>query len=372
MSSDLAANDTGATILPSIETPEPATNGSSLAGVKQTVIDSKLPHGQLTECPDASAAVNAVQNHPVTQSVANGPVATSVKDQSAKTSSEFSNLANSRTTPSQPTATGQPLTHYHSFFGTLLSWNNPRASGIAYLSTVLFIFAARYLNILRYAFKLTWMTLGVTVLAEVAGKTLFSAGFTSQFRPRKYYTVPKETLDMMLGDVHELINFFVIESQRIVFAENVAASVAAFFGSFLSYYLIKIVPLWGMALIGTSVLFLSPLIYKTNKELIDHHVENVSNIINQQTQQVKQLASHHAARATEFTKQSVGDYSAKAQEMVANARGRSTSPVATKSAPVKTEPAPAYKSDDFPAAPKEDFKSEAAPSLGEQEPLIAA
>lgn len=55
-----------------------------------------------------------------------GPVAQNVKDQTAKTSAEFSNLANARQTPSQVAATGQPLTHYHSFFSELLSWNNPR------------------------------------------------------------------------------------------------------------------------------------------------------------------------------------------------------------------------------------------------------
>lgn len=107
-----------------------------------------------------------------------------------------------------------------------MSWENPRASAIAYVSIVLFIFGARYLHLLRYAFKFTWMTLGVTVLAEIAGKALFNNGFTSQIRPKKYYVLPKETLDAMIGDVHELINFFVIEAQRIVFAENVFASAA--------------------------------------------------------------------------------------------------------------------------------------------------
>ena len=153
-----------------------------------------------------------------------GPVAENIKDQHAKTTSEFSNLAASRTTPTTPAATGQQLTHYHSFFSSLLSWNNPRASGIAYLSIVLFIFAARYLDVLRYAMKLTWVTLAITVAAEVTGKALFSTGFTSQIRPKKYYTVSKTTLDSVMGDVTELINFFVIESQRIVFAENVFAS----------------------------------------------------------------------------------------------------------------------------------------------------
>lgn len=149
-----------------------------------------------------------------------------MRDQHAKTQAEFSNLANSRAPPAKPAATGQQLTHYHSFFSSLLSWDNPRASGIAYLSIVGFIFAARYLDILRYSFKVTYMTLFVTVLAEGLGKLLFSHGLTSQFRPKKYFTISKETLDNLLGDVHELINFFVIESQRILFAENVFVSLA--------------------------------------------------------------------------------------------------------------------------------------------------
>lgn len=155
-----------------------------------------------------------------------GPVADNVRDQHAKTQAEFSNLANSRQTPTTRAATGQQLTHYHSFFSSLLSWDNPRASGIAYVSIVAFIFAARYLDVLRYSFKLTYMTLFVTVLAESFGKLVFSHGLTSQFRPKKYYTLSKETLDNLLGDFHELINFFVIESQRILFAENVYISLA--------------------------------------------------------------------------------------------------------------------------------------------------
>jgi len=333
-----------------------------------------------------SAAASAVANHPMTQSVANGPVVENVKDQSAKTQAEFSNLAASRTTPQTPAATGQQLTHYHSFFSSLLSWNNPRASGIAYASIVTFIFAARYLDILRYAFKLTWMTLGVTVLAEVAGKAVLSHGLASQFRPKKYFTVSKSTLDSLTGDFSELVNFFVIESQRILFAENLFASIAAFLGAFISYYLIKFVPFWGLTLISTSVLFLSPLIYKTNKEVIDHYIAQATEIVNQQSKQVRDLAAQQASRASETTKQYVGDYSHKAQELIGNARGRSTSPTTVKSEPaVKKESPSAFKAEDFPTAPKEVFPSapkevlqdapsaeEVGKSLNTDDPLIAA
>lgn len=70
------------------------------------------------------------------------------------------------------------------------------------------------------------MVLGVTVLAEVAGKSILNNGLTTQLRPRNYYTIPRETLDALIGDVHELVNFVVIEVQRILFAENVPISAA--------------------------------------------------------------------------------------------------------------------------------------------------
>jgi hypothetical protein len=343
---------------------QPSTTDSAASKANETLQNAKA-----AVVDNASAAYNAAANHPLTQNVkntvANGPVAENIKDQGVKTQNEFSNLAASRTTPATPAATGQQLTHYHSFFSSLLSWDNPRASAIAFASVVLFIFGARYLDLLRYSFKLTWMVLGVTVLAEVAGKTLFNSGFTSQIRPKKYYVLPKDALNSILGDVHELINFFVIESQRIVFAENVFASLIAFVGAFISYYLIKIVPFWGLTLISTCVLFLTPLIYKTNKELIDHHVKNASNVVSAQTKQVQDLASHHASVAADATKQYASDYTAKAQELIGS-RARSTSPVVAKT----ESTTPAYKSTDFPAAPKAEFKTTSA--VVEKEPVVVA
>ncbi|KAI4133723.1 MAG: hypothetical protein LQ338_000052 [Usnochroma carphineum] len=81
--------------------------------------------------------MDTVQNHPTTQNfrdtVSNGqswpngksspfyshrsgPVVENVKNQSAMTSSEFRNLADSRTAPNKSTATGQPLTRKSSAF----------------------------------------------------------------------------------------------------------------------------------------------------------------------------------------------------------------------------------------------------------------
>ncbi|KAM0563553.1 hypothetical protein ACHAPJ_001277 [Fusarium lateritium] len=303
------------------------------------------------------------------QSVANGPVAQNVYDHTQKASSELSNLAASRRTPSTPAATGQPLTHYHSFFSELLSWNNPRASAIAYATIVSAIFAARYLDVLRWGFKVSWMVLGVTVLAEVLGKVILNNGLATQVRPRRYYTVPRETLDALIGDVHELINFFVIEAQRIIFAENVFASAAAFIAAFISYYLVKLVPYWGLAVIGTTIAFVVPLIYTSNQELIDEQLHHASELINSQTAQIQNVASKQMEQVSNISKQYAGDYSGKVQDLL---RGKTASrqkidhqPEQPNSAAPGANLSVSQKQPQFPTPPTEDpiKTSETAPQI---------
>lgn len=119
-------------------------------------------------------------------------------------------------------------------------------------------------------------------------------------------------------------------------------------------------PFWGLSLIATSLLFLTPLIYKENKEVIDAQIENASRIVNQQTTQVRQIATQHASAAAATTKQYVDDYSLKAQEIIGH-RARSVSPMVSR-VPVKEEEKEVekkekevvLKEEDFPAAPKEE------------------
>ena len=66
----------------------------------------------------------------------------------------------------------------------------------------------------------------VTALAEAAGKLVLSQGLASSFRPKKYYTIPREALEASLEDVEQLINFFVIEFQRVLFVENIVHTIA--------------------------------------------------------------------------------------------------------------------------------------------------
>lgn len=186
------------------------------------------------------------------------------------------------------------------------------------------------------------------------GKLALSRGLASSFRPKRYYTIPRETLEAFLEDVEQLINFFVIEFQRILFAENITNTVVAFLAAFVSYWLIKIVPLWGLTLIGISNIFLGPLIYINNKEAIDAHVANAHEVVNNQANQVKDLAGHHTARYSETVKQYAGDYTAKAQGYIGSARGKSPELAKQSGSTAGPGSAPGLSSQDFPHAPKQE------------------
>ena len=131
--------------------------------------------------------------------------------------------------------------------------------------------------------------------------------------------------------------------------------------AFLTYYLIKLLPFWGMALLGTCATFLGPLIYLENKELIDSHIEHAGNVIGQQTNQIKDLTAQHTSKGFESVKQYTGTYAAKAQEMVGSARQKIPSPTTSK-APVKEADFPSAPKTDLPASSVEEPKNESEPT----------
>lgn len=331
-----------------------STSGiSSTTGTQPTTADTvaakasaTLQNARDTVVAGAQTAAEKIQAHPTYQQLSSGPLAENVRAQANLTSSEFQDLKDARR-PGAPAATGQPLTNYHSLFYRLLSWRNPRATGLVFAMSAAFIILTRYLNVLHYVFKFSYIVLGITASLEIAGKLLFDDGLASKMRPRKYYTIPKQSLEAALDDVEQLLNFFVIESQRILYAENVYATVAVFLAALMSFGLIKIMPFWGLALMADIVVFLGPLVYIKNREVIDHQVEHMQDVVSAQTAQLRDVAAHHASVAAEQVKTYTHEYTAKAQELV----GRKTSAVNSQDLPVKTS---TVSSQDFPAAPRQE------------------
>lgn len=135
-------------------------------------------------------------------------------------------------------------------------------------------------------------------------------------------------------------------------------------------------------MIAVTTAYFGPLVYISNREIIDEQIANIQAIITAQTNQLKDMAGEQTSHATGLMKQYVGEYSHKAQEYIGR---RSASPEMTKAAPsavtpVKTEPASELqiKKEDFPEAPKVEpvaqsvESTEPATQAAEREPLLAA
>jgi ABC-type multidrug transport system fused ATPase/permease subunit len=161
-------------------------------------------------------------------------------------------------------------------------------------------------------------------------------------RPKKYWTISKESLERFLDDLEQLINFVVIEFQRILFAENLWVTGAAFLSAFIGYWLIKWLPLWGLALITTTTVFLAPLVYIANQEFIDEQINQAGAVINEQKSQIRDLAAQHTNNATSTLRSYAGEYTKQAQDLINNARGKASAGSAGST----------VSNSDFPNAPK--------------------
>ncbi|KAF3918737.1 Reticulon-2 [Arthrobotrys entomopaga] len=209
-------------------------------------------------------------------------------------------------TPKDPT-----VTHFHSFFYDTFTWKYPRTTGLLFASSLAFLLLGHYVNILRYAFKGAYITFAATAAFEYLGRPTTGTGFMTQVRPQRYYTIPRENLEMVFAEIHEFLNFIVLEFQRVIFVENLTVTMTSFVLSLIGYFLVKFMPIWSLLILADVLLFTVPLVYLQNQELIDHHINQASVAATDQIQNARNLAEKHTA-----------DYSAKAKTYANDLTGK--------------------------------------------------
>jgi len=87
-----------------------------------------------------------------------------------------------------------------------------------------------------------------------------------------------------------------------------------------SYGLIKIVPFWGLSLIGTCVLYMAPLLYMKNRGTIKAQLQRIEQVVTRQAYQLKDITAQQASRATETAQNLASDASSKAQQIAGSTK----------------------------------------------------
>lgn len=131
-------------------------------------------------------------------------------------------------------------------------------------------------------------------------------------KPRQYYQVNKHTFDVLFNEIANVVNFLALEFQRLVFAEKPSHTVVACVVSFISYKLVRYIPLWGLALIGTILAFSLPLIYLRNQEVIDKHISHAQSLAAEKAALARDTANQHIGVATERAKAVTSEWGKKA------------------------------------------------------------
>jgi Reticulon len=121
-------------------------------------------------------------------------------------------------------------------------------------------------------------------------------------KPRQYYQVNKYTFESLFNETANLINFLVLEFQRLLFAEKISHTVVAFIVSFISYNLVQFIPLWSLVLVGTILAFGLPPLYLRNQQLIDKHISQAQHIAAEKVNYAKDIAGERVATVSERAK----------------------------------------------------------------------
>jgi hypothetical protein len=152
----------------------------------------------------------------------------------------------------------------------------------------------------------------------------------SGLKPNRYYQVNKSTFDVLFSEVTNLSNFFVLEFQRLLFAEKTSHTAAAFVISFIAYKLVRYIPLWGLTLIGTVLAFTIPPLYLRNQEAIDQHIAQAQNLAAEKVSIARDMAGEKVGVVSENVKTVTSEWGKKAGVELPWSPSRS--PVATKTA----------------------------------------
>ena len=131
-------------------------------------------------------------------------------------------------------------------------------------------------------------------------------------KPRHYYQVNKDTFDLLFAEIANVSNFFVLEFQRLLFAERTSHTAVAFVISFLAYKLVRYIPLWGLCLLGTILAFVLPPLYLRNQELIDKHIEQAQNLAAEKVKMAQDIAGQQVGAVSERAKSVTSEWGKKA------------------------------------------------------------
>ncbi|KAF7521181.1 hypothetical protein G7054_g12543 [Neopestalotiopsis clavispora] len=144
-----------------------------------------------------------------------------------------------------------------------LDWENPLRTVGSYVGAASLLLGLHYFPLTSLLLKAVATVLGVMSVAAFAGQSFNNtndANPRTRNERRTYTKVPEATLNATLRDIHDFVQYAVVEAQRILFGEDLSKTLAAFAGTTALYWFIKVLSPFGLTFLGLTSVYIGTLI----------------------------------------------------------------------------------------------------------------
>ncbi|ENH71430.1 hypothetical protein FOC1_g10007662 [Fusarium oxysporum f. sp. cubense race 1] len=201
-----------------------------------------------------------------------------------------------------------------------ISWEDPARTIGSYFAALGFMLAVHHMHLTQLTLKTMAIGLGVMSMAEFAGRSFGPNNFVSRMRPRQYKTVPESTLNATLKDIHDFIQYAVVQAQKILFAEDLEKTFGAFAFTGSLYFLVQFMSPFGIAILGLTTIYTIPLVTSPRGRGIAR--DGVA-----RAQEISNTAVDQASSLAQDTKGTMANISSMAQDTAGNLRQRAVNMV---------------------------------------------
>lgn len=175
------------------------------------------------------------------------------------------------------------------------------------------------------ALKVGVTTLGVVSVTEFASRLFSGTSLSTRIRPKEYRKIPEPTLDATLQDVHDLIQYTVVQAQMIVFGQDLDKTFAAFLGFFALFWLTKMVSPFWFAVMTLTSFFVAPLVSSDQGRRAAHNAsvraQELANIAAEKGRDFGHDGKVKAAELSSKGNQTAADLSAQARDTASDIYG---------------------------------------------------
>ncbi|KPI38773.1 uncharacterized protein AB675_5853 [Cyphellophora attinorum] len=127
------------------------------------------------------------------------------------------------------------------------------------------------------------------------------ASLSVRIRPKEYKKVPEARLNATLKDIHDFVQYAVVQGQRIIFEQDLHKTFVAFIGFTALYWSIKLMRTFWLAPIALTLVYLAPLIvFSAGRTAAQDGNVRVQEVTNTAVDGGKELPLNCKAKASEL------------------------------------------------------------------------